>query len=408
MVLKIVLATLAVLSLAFTFWQFVVAIRFPLHRRVTDNTFAPPVTLLKPLKGADAATRHCLESWLKQDYAGPVQLLFGVAEADDPVCEIVRQLISAYPDRDAGLLICGESLGPNSKASTLVQLHRQTRHDIVLVSDADVSVPPDFLVNVLAPLRDPAVGLVNCFYRLANPSTLAMQWEAIAINADFWSQVLQSKSLKPLDFALGAVMATTRRRLDDVGGFDALVGYLADDYQLGRRIARQGGRIVLSPGVVECLESPKTWSDVWRHQVRWARTIRVCQPVPYFFSILNNATLWPLLCVQFSAVGPFNDWNRNADSFFGIGDMLVTRLWTTGAIPCTVLLLLSLGFRIFTAVHLQSRMNQSVRHRPYFWLVPIKDLLNAVVWALAFLGNTVEWRDQRYRVRRGGKLVRYS
>jgi ceramide glucosyltransferase len=396
---------LAVLSLLLILWQFVVAARFPLHRRVTDNTFAPPVTLLKPLKGADADTWHCLESWLKQDYAGPVQILFGVAAANDPVCEIVRQLIAVHPDRDARLVFCAESLGPNSKVSTLVQLHRQTRHDVVLVSDADVVVPPDFLVNVVSPLRDPTVVLVNCFYRLANPSTLAMQWEAIAINADFWSQVLQSESLKPLDFALGAVMATTRRRLDDVGGFDALVEYLADDYQFGRRIASQGGRIVLSPVVVECRESPRTWSDIWRHQLRWARTIRVCQPLPYFFSILNNATLWPLLCAQFSSAGPAIDWGRHADTTFGIGN----KSWTTGAIPWTFLLLLfSLGFRILTAGHLQSRMNQSVRHRLYFWLVPIKDLLNAVVWALAFLGNTVEWRGQRYRVRRGGELVRYS
>src|SRR5262249_42061532 len=154
----------------------------------------------------------------------------------------------AHPERDAQLVICSESLGMNAKVSTLIQLLRQAVREptpgssqegnpagpnadpVIIISDADVHVPPDFLANVVAPLRDERVGLVNCLYRLANPATLAMQWEAIAINADFWSQVLQAQSLKPLDFALGAVMTTTRRRLESIGGFEALVDFLADDY----------------------------------------------------------------------------------------------------------------------------------------------------------------------------------
>ncbi len=173
---------------------------------------------------------------------------------------------------------------------------------MILVSDADVRVPPDFLANVVAPLRDPKIGLVNCFYRLANPTTTAMQWEAVAINADFWSQVLQAASLKPLDFALGAVMLTRRKLLEETGGFSALAGCLADDYQLGHRIAQNGHRIVLCPVVVECWNEPMNWSEVWKHQLRWARTIRVCQPLPYFFSILSNATFWPLLWLVVSLI----------------------------------------------------------------------------------------------------------
>src|SRR5205807_2841533 len=145
----------------------------------------------------------------------------------------------------------------------LVELEQRARHDLLIVSDADVRVPPDFLCNLVAPLREPGrdafhrvltdpCGLVTCFYRLANPTTTAMQWEAIAINADFWSQVLQAKSLRPLDFALGAVMAMPRKPLDEIGGFKALVDCLADDYQLGNRIARRGYAIAISPVVVEC------------------------------------------------------------------------------------------------------------------------------------------------------------
>ena len=216
------LAALALLSFALALWQWLAARRFPLHRRVTDFSFAPAITLLKPLKGCDATTAESLQSWFNQNYPGQIQILFGVADAGDPVCPIVRELIEKNPGRDAQLIVCAESLGANGKVSTLIQLERLAKHPLILVSDADVRVPPDFLANIAAPLRDPKTGLVNCFYRLANPVTAAMRCEAIAINADFWSQVLQSASLKPLDFALGAVMLTRRKLLEEIGGFTAL------------------------------------------------------------------------------------------------------------------------------------------------------------------------------------------
>src|SRR5262249_23854047 len=169
------------------------------------------------LKGADAATEDCLRSWFAQEYRGDVQILFGVSSAEDPVCTIVKKLQQEFPNRDVRLEVIAELIGANAKVSKLAELGKLPKHDIFVVSDADVRVPADFLANAVAPLREPAVGLVNCFYKLANPSTPAMRWEAIAINADFWSQVLQSQSMKPLDFALGAVMLTRRALVAGVG-----------------------------------------------------------------------------------------------------------------------------------------------------------------------------------------------
>ncbi|MHB8522761.1 MAG: bacteriohopanetetrol glucosamine biosynthesis glycosyltransferase HpnI [Limisphaerales bacterium] len=376
MPLNAVVAVLALLSLALTVWQFLVARRFPLHRRVTDRSFTPAVTLLKPLKGREADTARCLESWLTQEYPAPVQVLFGVASADDPVCDEVRSLIARFPRSDAQLVICGESLGANAKVSTLIQLLRHARHELIVVSDADVRVPPDFLINGVAPLRDERVGLVNSFYRLANPATLAMRWEAVAINADFWSQVLQSQSLKPLDFALGAAMVTRRSELDAIGGFGALADCLADDYQLGRLISVRGKRILLSPVVVECWSEAMSWEQVWSHQLRWARTIRVCQPVPWFFSILSNATLWPLL------------W------------LLVQ--------PTSGVVLAALGclaVRVATASYQQAKLTGVRPTVATVWLAPLKDLLHALLWAWSFLGGHVSWRGERYRVQAGGRLT---
>jgi ceramide glucosyltransferase len=400
-ILSGILAGLACLSLAITLWQWLAARRFPLHQRAADTSYAPGITLLKPLKGCDAETRECLRSWLLQKYAGPVQVLFGVASADDPVCEVVRELLKANPRCEAELVVCDEALGPNAKVSTLIQLQRRANHDVLIVSDADVRAPSDLLANLVAPLRDPAVGLVCSLYRLANPTTLAMQWEAIAINADFWSQVLQSRSLKPLDFALGAVMATRRDDLERIGGFEALVDDLADDYQLGHQLARAGKRIVLSPVVVECCDPPMTWRQVWAHQLRWARTIRVCQPLPYLFSIVSNATLWPLLLWCFGSLGHFSAI-LPLDPAFGRPSsvMLDQAPWTLPLLGTCWLL------RILTALRLQARMSESTAHFRHWWLVPIKDLLAAAVWAWSFVGNHITWRGDRYRVKRHGKLVR--
>ena len=388
-------AGLAVLSLALALWQWWVTLRFPLHRRVVKSSFAPDVTLLKPVKGCDETTADSLQSWFDQSYTGPVQILFGVHSAADPVCKIISGLIQKHPARDARLVIGGESLGTNGKVSTLIQLERLAKHELILVSDADVRVPQDFLANIVAslapsdgekaivPSPDPTrkeIGLVSCFYRLANATTMAMRCEAVAVNADFWSQVLQAASLGPLDFALGAAVLVRRQALAEIGGFNSLANYLADDYQLGHRLAEKGHHLALCPVVVECWNAPMNWRDVWRHQLRWARTIRVCQPLPYFFSILANATFWPLLWLVVSLALPVS----------------LCSLLT--AVACLLI-------RICLAQNLQRRFTPERSLVSPFWLVPVKDLLQVALWLAAFLGNRVEWRGQRMKLRRDGTMT---
>ncbi|MSU57564.1 MAG: hypothetical protein EXS35_05195 [Pedosphaera sp.] len=397
MILNGICGALAILSFLLTLWQWLAARRFPLHRRVADKSFAPAVTLLKPLKGCDEHTEACLRSWFTQDYDGEIQILFAVADENDPAGTIVKKLLAEFPQRAARLVICPERLGANAKVSKLAQLEALAKHEVVVISDADVKVPADLLTNAVAPLRDEKIGLVNCFYRLANPTTLAMRLEAIAINADFWSQVLQSQSLKPLGFALGAVMATRRKELAEIGGFRALADCLADDYQLGHRIAKGGHRIELCPVVVECWSSPMGWGDVWRHQLRWARTIRVCQPWPYFFSILSNATLWPLLWLLFLQLrGEVLAWELADDlSAVDVG-------FTVPAWACAFFLLT----RVVAAVTLHRRLARTGIGLAAPLLVPLKDLLQVVIWAASFLGSRIHWRGERYRLRRDGTLRR--
>ena len=379
MTLNTVLATLAFLSLALLLWQWLAGMRFPLHHRVSGPRGSPGVTLLKPLKGCDPATADCLRSWVVQDYAGPVHILFGVGSDDDPVCEVVRNLLDEFPSADAELVVCSPLRGANTKVAKLSHLERLAQHNLLIISDADVKVPRDFLANVIAPLERPEVGLVNCFYCLSNPSTLALQWEAIAINADFWSQVLQARDLKPLDFALGAVMATRRQQLKDIGGLATLANCLADDYQLGNRIAQGGHKITLSPIVVECCSREMGWREVWRHQLRWGRTVRVCQPLPYFFSVLSNATFWPWLWFA---------CNSCASSL-------------AFALVC-------LTTRMIIARDLHARLlcpDSKIKNQKIpLWLIPLKDLLQIAIWLGAFLGNRIEWAGRRMTLQPDGTL----
>lgn len=426
MILHGILATLAFLSLGLTLWQWLATRRFPLHQRVADKCCAPAVTLLKPLKGADEHTENCLRSWFAQDYAGEMQLLFAVADPSDPACAIVNKLLAEFPQRDAQLVVCTERRGVNAKVSKLARLQPLTKHGVLVVSDADVFVPADLLTNVVVPfLLTPVaadvspltlssmkngadsrplprsgegkVGLVNCFYQLANPSTTAMRCEAVAVNSDFWSQVLQSRDLKPLDFALGAVMAVRREALEQIGGFAAFADHLADDYQLGNRIARAGWRIELCPVVVECRDPAKSWRQVWAHQLRWARTIRVCQPLPYFFSILSNATLWPLLWLV-AAHPTITIATHTATG--GAGSWKLDAPLTVAAVFVCLLL------RVLTALDLAHRLTQARMRWRDDWLVPVKDLMQAVIWLLAFAGNRIEWRGERYRLQRDGRLTK--
>lgn len=387
MIVSIVFAGLTAISLVINFWQFVAAWRFPMGVRRAPAPQAPGVTLLKPVKGCDATTAESFRSWFRQDYRGPVQVLFAVRDPDDPVCPIVRNLIAEHPGIDAELVVCPELLGANAKVSSLAHLESRIRHEVVVVSDADVRIAADLVTQIVAWLAQPEIGMVNCFYRLANPSNLAMHWEAYAVNADFWSQVLQSRTLQAQDFALGAVMATTRKCLAAVGGFRALVNHLADDYHLGNRIAKLGERIELCTVPVDCWDGPAGWSQVWAHQLRWSRTIRVCQPLPYFASVLSNLTLWTVLLIVALVVVP-----------------------GTGFSPATLgslkaLAGIALGWRLLSANLLFARLCGRYAPVGIFWMPWMKDLLGFVVWVASFAGHTVEWRGIRYRVGRDGQLT---
>lgn len=391
MILTWVLGSLFLISLGLLLWQTMAAFQFPVHRRrpPLPITTLPPVTLFKPLKGRDPETRRCLETWFEQTYAPGMQLLLGVDSENDPAAALARELIESHPDIPARLIVCSPHRFSNGKVAKLVELSQHARHDVWVVSDADVAAPPDFLEQTVSLLLKEKAGLIHSLYRLTCPPTVPMQWEAVGVNVDFWSQVLQARQLQPLDFALGAALVTSRRHMASVGGFAAFGDYLADDYHLGHELARQGHRLILSSVVVECREPPASFHQVWQHQLRWARTIRSCKPWPYFFSLLNNVTLWTL------SLGFL------APPFPGGGIEVAGR--TLGWI--VPLCLASLGLRTGLGLALHRRLTG--RPLPWRWwgMMALKDILQAAVWGMAFLGSRVDWRGEKYRVHQDGRMV---
>lgn len=372
-----VIGALAVLASVLLLWQWTVAWRFPLHQASPPIVPAPSVSLLKPVHGADPSLERCLESWLQQAHPAPVEVLVGVHRPDDPAVAVVESVLARHPGVDARWVVCPDRPGLNQKACTLARLEELARNDVVVVSDADVLARPGLLAAALGPLASPGVGLANCLYRNPEPAGGARAWEALSLNVDFWSQVLQSRSLAPQDFALGAVMALRRSDLLAVGGFRGLVDQLADDFHLGRRMRQRGLRIELATMVADCIEAPATAREVWSHQVRWARTIRACRPVPFFLSILSNGSAWAAGALALALAGGWSPW-----PWVGL---LVVRASVAAALHRRMCPELPIGVGIL-------------------WVWP-KDIASALVWATAFMGSTVEWRGRRFRVRPGGTLT---
>jgi ceramide glucosyltransferase len=367
---------LALISAAIMLWQFAVAFLFPLRRKISNSNYLPSITILKPIKGADKFTEECLKSWLEQDYKGQIQFIFAFGSEKDPGVEICERLATNYPHTDISILICDENRGSNSKISKLVHAEERIKHEIIVVSDADVKAPPDLLSSSVRAFMDEKTGLICCLYSLANPENMAMRLEAVAINSDFWSQVLQARSLKPINFALGAVMMIRRKALEQIGGFKAVVNKLADDYWLGRLINRAGWKVDLSVVPVELYHEQAGWKQIWAHQLRWARTIRVCEPAPYFFSIISNVTLWAVL-------------------YF-----LVANNMTNAAMVTAPIILL----RALTAAMLCKRLTQKPLELWNFYLPIIKDIIGFALWIAAFFGNHVKWRGKTYRVFKDGTM----
>jgi ceramide glucosyltransferase len=339
----------------------------------------PPVTMLKPLKGIDPEIWESFCSHCEQQYPS-FQLIFGVIDPADPAIDLVRKLQAKYPKLAVELMVCNRKLGGNIKVSNLAQMLPLARHELLLVNDSDIRVAPDYLRNVVAPFADPSVGLVTCLYRGVPGPTLGSRLEALSISTDFVPGVLSARILeRGLHFGLGSTLAFRRSDLNAIGGFEVLLDCLADDYELGRRIASTGKRVELSAAAVSTFLPAYTLGQFLRHQLRWSRTIR-------------DARRWGYAGLIFT---------------FGLPWALLTLLATRGAEWAWVLLAMMLTTRL--AVGFGSAiivLNDQQFFRSIFFL-PLRDLIAPLVWAASFVGNRIHWRGDVFELK-DGRLSRYS
>jgi ceramide glucosyltransferase len=338
-----------------------------------DLGFTPPASILKAVKGRDAQAYENFASFCRQDYPN-YELLFGVSEARDPVVPIVRRLQQNFPERNIRFFVA-PAIGPNQKASTLHQLAAKARYGLLVASDSDMRVRPDYLRQVVAPLADDKVGLVTCPFRGELPLTMTARLEALHMGVTFLPSVLVARRVLSMRFALGASAALRRPDLERLGGYAALAGYLADDYQLGVRLAKLGLRVHLSSYVMDSVLGPTNFREQWNREVRWAHCNRVSRPWEYPGLLITFST--PLATILLLASG------------FALSAWLV--------------LLISLLLRWWVAWKVTGYIRDEDLRRWLGWL-PVRDMLSALIWCAGAVSRRVVWRDQTYVLRAGGRL----
>lgn len=327
--------------------------------------FVPPVSILKPVKGVDAQAYENFASFCQQDYPN-FELLFGVANPADPAIPIIERLKRDFPQQRIRLIVASVA-GANPKAALLHALAAETSHEVLAVSDSDMRVTPDYLHRVVAPLAHPEVGLVTCPYRGEAPLTLTARLEALHMGATFLPGVIVARRVLKMRFALGATMVLRRSDLTRLGGFAAVVSYLADDYQLGVRIAALGLRVHLSDYVISSVLGATTFREQWEREVRWAHCSRLSRPWEYPGLLLTFSTPLAAILVLVGDFAPL--------------------AWLA--------LIISLLLRWLVAWLVTGYTNNQPVRRWLIWL-PVRDMLSALVWCVGAVGRHVTWRGERY------------
>jgi ceramide glucosyltransferase len=335
---------------------------------------AENVTLLKPLYGAELGLGANLRSFFDQDYAAPIQMVCGVQDASDPAISVVRNLKEQLPSQDVELVVSPRSAGGNPKVANILNIFPRASHDLIVLSDSDMRVGHQYVRDVVAALQQPGVGLVTCLYR---GSAIAGFWSrlaAAAVDQHFLPSVLVGVRFGLAKPCFGSTIALRRDTLQRIGGFDAFANTLADDYAMGDAVRRLGLRVEIAPFTIGHTFSETSFGELLAHELRWARTIRLVDPVGYAGSVITHPLPFALAALPLSGFS--------------------TIAW--------MILVVTLACRLFIPIQVERLPGGGMSS---LWLSPLRDLLSFAVFVASYMPGAVSWRGRRYSVGSDGTVT---
>jgi ceramide glucosyltransferase len=351
-------------------WRF-----FHQRPRASDGSFTPPVSNLKPIRGVDPDAYENFASFCRQDYP-EYELLFCVGEKDDPAIPVLEKLIRDFPDRRIRVLVGNDKIPANDKVAKLGRLVSEAEYETVVISDSDVRARPDYLRTVVAPLADPKIGAVTCFYVPTEEKTLADKLQTVGMVSDFYAGILVARQLDGVKFALGPTIATTRTKLAGFGGYKAIENQPGDDLLVGRLIAEQGYEVELLPYTILTVADYGSMPDLLHKRMRWVVVMRHMRPWGHLGLLFTLGLPWSLAAI---AIRP-----SVAVALAYLGAYLMLRIAMTWMV----------------GVH--GLHDRAVWKK--MWLIPVWDALAFFIWLLSFARNSVRWRGGEYYIR-DGQLV---
>jgi len=369
--IRVALLLVALAPFGYYIVAIIAARRFFAKRSTTSpSDFTPPLSILKPIYGLDRETYENYASFCRQEYRN-FEILFCVSDDRDPAVPVIQKIIADFPERSIRLLVGSEPLGASDKVNKLCRMVREARHEIVIVTDSDVRVDPGFLRAIAGAFRDPELGGVTCLYRGLTDGSFAADLEAMGNSTDFAGGVLVNWLGGKIDFMLGAVMATTKKNLAEIGGFEALVDYFCDDFELGNRIARNGHRIELSTFPVSIVYPRETLAEGFWHQVRWNLSIRYSRPAGHLGLVFTQGLPWTILAALVAPSVPI------ALAYVAAYTMLRSEMARN--------------------VGVWGMQDRALRAK--LALLPVRDAFAFMVWLASFFPQRIRWRDKEFYVR---------
>ena len=352
-----------------------------------------PVSVLKPIHGADQYLREDLEHFFQQDHPD-FELLFAARTRDDAGLKIVDELATKYPHVEVRIFAVGDPPFPNAKINSLLTLVREARHEVLVMSDSDVGVTQDYLRHLTRIFADSKVGLATCLYRGRHTRGLFSLLEALAMSVAMPAGVVTANLLEGMHFALGPTIVVRKQALDDIGGLLQFQDFSAEDYFLGEFVAAKGWRVELSHVIIDHNVPPDSARTHWDHQVRWARTTRYCRPHGHIGTGLIFAAPYGVLAL----IG-------------GLLASLTGHITFVGHVTFAMLGWLLFGWACLKGWIQCMTIGWSLLHDPkalrYAWLYPLEDMMGFLAWMMSYLGNgKILWRGEQYQLMMGGRMVK--